>query len=227
MTGGDHPRPRAVLFDWDSTLVDNWAGIVAAMNATLIAMGHEPWSEAEARARIRESMRNSFPRLFGDRWEEAREVFYDAYTACHLDSLKALPGAAEMLARLAERGLYLGVVSNKTGALLRRESSHLGWDSFFGRLVGATDAERDKPDPAPVRMALAGSGLSPGSDVLFVGDTGVDMHCALNAGCVPVLIGGCGTRETEFADCSPRYRVENCAELASLVCRLTAPHMVD
>src|SRR4029079_2421978 len=36
--------PRAVLFDWDNTLVDNWATITEAFNATLTAMGHRPWT---------------------------------------------------------------------------------------------------------------------------------------------------------------------------------------
>ncbi|HEY6335247.1 MAG TPA: hypothetical protein VI113_05115, partial [Alphaproteobacteria bacterium] len=43
-------RPRALLFDWDSTLVDNWRSIETALNATLVAMGHAPWTAEETRA---------------------------------------------------------------------------------------------------------------------------------------------------------------------------------
>ena len=38
------PPPRAILFDWDNTLADNWAAIHGAMNATLVAMGQAPWT---------------------------------------------------------------------------------------------------------------------------------------------------------------------------------------
>ena len=89
---------------------------------------------------MRASARDSFPVLFGERAEEAMRIFYDTFEADHLAKLRALPGAGDMLARLAEAGMLLGVVSNKSGYLLRREAAHLGWTSLFQRLVGANDA---------------------------------------------------------------------------------------
>ena len=47
--------PRAVLFDWDNTLVDNWPTIHDALNATFEAMGHPTWTLAETRERVRAS----------------------------------------------------------------------------------------------------------------------------------------------------------------------------
>lgn len=211
------PRPRAILFDWDSTLIDAWPAIGAALNATLVAMGHEPWTDAETRLRVRESMRDSFPKLFGERWTEARDVFYASYNACHLDHLVALSGAAEALAAIREQGIYLGVVSNKKGELLRQEAAHLGWTPHFGRLVGAGDAVRDKPDPAPVAMALEPSGIAPGREVWFVGDTGIDMACARNAGCVPVLVGHLDPESAEFRDAPPEWHARDFATLRGLV----------
>ncbi|MBZ0325793.1 MAG: HAD hydrolase-like protein, partial [Alphaproteobacteria bacterium] len=104
------PAPRAILFDWDNTLVDSWPPIHAAMNAALAAMGHPAWTPEDTRARVRRSLREAFPDLFGDRWEEARDIFYDSFQAHHLETLAARPGAAEMLAEIAGRGVYLGVV---------------------------------------------------------------------------------------------------------------------
>ena len=60
-------RPRAILFDWDNTLVDNWLAISEALNATLVAMGHPTWSLTETKARVRNSLRDSFPAMFGER----------------------------------------------------------------------------------------------------------------------------------------------------------------
>ena len=65
-------RPAALVFDWDNTLVDAWAGIVAALNEVFAQFGRPAWTVQQARERIRGSMRESFPPLFGDHWEAAR-----------------------------------------------------------------------------------------------------------------------------------------------------------
>ncbi|MGE5146648.1 MAG: HAD family hydrolase [Candidatus Eiseniibacteriota bacterium] len=208
--------PLALLFDWDNTLVDNWGSIVDAMNVTLTAMGHKPWNEAEARRRIRRSMRETFPLLFGDGWTEAQRIFYERFEAAHLNALRPLPGADAMLERFKTEGLYLGVVSNKRGDLLRREVTHLGWDRYFSRLIGAGDAPQDKPAVAPVDMALEGSGIERGPAVWFVGDSPLDIDCARNAGCVAVLLGP-ADRELDVVGRSiPDFRVDDCAMLVKL-----------
>ncbi|HZS83770.1 MAG TPA: HAD family hydrolase [Stellaceae bacterium] len=197
-------RPRALIFDWDNTLVDSWPTIHDALNQTLAAMGHAPWTIEESRERVRLSLRDSFPRLFGERWEEARQIYMAAFLSMHMERLAPVPGAASLLEGLNEAGFYLAVVSNKTGPILRREAEKLGWTHHFRRLVGATDAAADKPHAAPVLMALEGSEILPGRDVWFVGDTAVDMECAINSGCVPVLLGPADPRDAEFS----RYRPE-------------------
>ncbi|HSE77972.1 MAG TPA: HAD family hydrolase [Alphaproteobacteria bacterium] len=189
-------RPRAVLFDWDNTLVDNWPAIREAYNATLAAFGHATWTLEETKLRMRRSLRDSFPELFGPRWEDARAIFYRTFEACHLEALRAMPGAEAAIAAFLEAEVYLGVVSNKSGPILRKEAAHLGWSRRFGRLVGATDAVKDKPAIEPVFLALEASGVAPGPEVWFVGDAAVDMECAHRAGCVPVLVGpGAGEAE--------------------------------
>jgi phosphoglycolate phosphatase len=214
------PSPRAILFDWDNTLADNWAAIHGAMNATLSAMGHPTWTLAESRNSIKASLRDSFPRLFGARWREAIGIYREAFEREHLTNLREMPAAGAMLAGLRSGGLYLAVVSNKSGRYLRVEAEHLGWTSYFGRLVGAQDAETDKPSVAPVEMALAGSGLQRGAEIWFVGDADIDMTCAANAGCTPVLLRDRPPAADEFASGRPRKHVLNCAELADLVAQL-------
>ena len=221
MTGGDAlPLPRAILFDWDNTLADNWAAIHAAMNATLIAMGQPPWTMAQSRDRIKASLRDSFPRLFGERWRDAISTYREAFEREHLRQLREMPGAGSMLTQLRGAGLYLAVVSNKAGRYLRIEAEHLGWTGHFERLIGAQDAEADKPAVAPVEMALAGSGVGRGSAVWFVGDADIDMTCAVNAGCTPVLLRDRPPAADEFASGWPLCHVQNCAGLAELVAQL-------
>jgi phosphoglycolate phosphatase len=210
------PKPRALLFDWDNTLVDTWPCIGRATNITLESMGHKPWTDAEIRQRVAGSLRDTFPTIYGDRWEEARDIFYKAFADVHLEMLVAAGGAEEMLREAAAAGLYLGVVSNKTGKYLRAEADHLGWTSLFGRLVGAQDAARDKPAPDPIHLALSDSGVIAGPDVWFVGDAPIDVVCGRAAGCTTVFVGiqpaGAG-EETAPAD----HNVADCKALAGLV----------
>ncbi len=207
------PRPRAILFDWDNTLVDNWETILEAMNTALAAMGHSPWSLEESRQRIRHSLRDGFPAVFGERWEEARKIFYQHFTETHLGALRPMPGADALLERLAQTDIYAGVVSNKRGDLLRQEADHLDWSGYFGRLVGANDATEDKPAIAPVELALDGSGIARGREVWFVGDNDVDMACARAAGCFAVLVGAA----EDYSGDSPDMSVADCHELAKLI----------
>ncbi len=213
-------RPRAILFDWDNTLIDSWAVIHEAQNAVLDAFGHPRWSLEETRARVQKSMRDSYPELFGERWEEAGELFYKHYRALHIERLVPLPGAHQMLRGLRDAEIYLGVVSNKQGGILRQESTHLGWDHLFGGLVGASDAARDKPAIEPVLMALAAGGMAPGLDVWFVGDTDVDLRCAKVAGCLRVLLRDEPPLQDEFIDYAPDLYFPDCQTLSKFVARL-------
>jgi len=208
--------PRAILFDWDDTLAENWDGITAAYNAALAASGLPAITRDEVRARSRQSLRQQFPPIFGDGWEKARDIFYEVFKVRHIDMLKAMPGAADLLRELRRRGIYMAVVSNKGGSPLREEVSALAWDAYFSRVVGATDAPADKPDPQVVALALDGSGISPGADVWFVGDKDSDLICAENSGCVPVLIN----TENVECDVAPAYHLPDCDALKFLICRM-------
>jgi phosphoglycolate phosphatase len=189
MTPADLPRPVAVLWDWDNTLVDGWAAIGAGLNAAFAAFGLPAWTEEEVKARVRLSLRESFPGLFGDAWERARDIFYAEVRARHLEVLRAMPGAHAGLAAVAAAGIRQGVVSNKQGPLLRAEAAHLGWAPLFRALVGAGDAAADKPDPAPFRLVLEACAVRAGPAVWYVGDTALDMQAARAAGCTAVLLG--------------------------------------
>lgn len=209
------PRPRAILFDWDNTLVDTFPCIGKATNITLEAMGHTPWTPEEIRARVAGSLRDAFPKIYGDRWEEARDIYYKAFEAVHLEMLKTLSGAEDLLSVAAAAGLYLGVVSNKTGRYLRAEAEHLGWNQYFARIVGAQDASRDKPDPEPIHLALSTGNIPAGADVWFVGDAPIDVVCGRAAGCTTILVGPPppAALVTERA----HAYVKDCAALADLV----------
>jgi len=211
------PKPRAVLFDWDNTLIDSWAVIHDAMNRTLVRFGHEPWTFDETRERVRHSMRDSFPQLFGDDWQAANDVFTEMFAELHIKRLALLPGAEDMIRGLADRGLTLGVVSNKRGHFLRAEIEHLGWGELFHGVVGANDAARDKPAIDPVHLALEGSGIGTGPNLWFAGDADIDLRCAHAAGATAILIREQAPRPSEFEDCPPHAHATDCTGFRALV----------
>jgi phosphoglycolate phosphatase len=183
---GEH-RPTILLYDWDNTLVDGWTAIAAALNAVFTVFEMPHWSAEDTRARVRVSLGESFPAMFGARWHEARDIFYATLTRHHLAHVRPMPGAAEAL--MAGRAWPQGVVSNKTGRFLRAEVAHLGWADHFGAVIGAGDATADKPNPAPIYLALSQLGATADRSVWYLGDTALDMQAARAAGVTAVLIG--------------------------------------
>lgn len=212
--------PRALVFDWDNTLVDSWATIHEALVLTFTAMGRTPWTLDETKARVRHSLRDAFPALFGDRWEDARKLYLDHFTAIHIERLTPIEGAAAFLAEAKANGFFLAVLSNKTGRILRREADHLGWGGYFTRLVGAGDASADKPDPAAMRLALEGAA---GEGVWYLGDTALDMECAARAGCTAVLLGPQDSADDGFVRFPPAFRFASFSALAQHLRRGAAP----
>ncbi len=183
------PKPRAVIFDWDNTLVNTWPVIHDALNTTFAEYGLPLWSFEQTKARVRKSMRDSFPEIFGEDWQKAGATYQAHYRASHLNKLQALPQAEEVLEAVKKLGLYSVVVSNKKGDNLRKEAEHIGWAGLFNSIVGSDDAARDKPFADPVHLALQGSGFEPDSAIWFIGDSEIDLECALNTGCTAILYG--------------------------------------
>jgi phosphoglycolate phosphatase len=207
------PRPRAVIFDWDNTLVDTWPVIHEALHNTFAEVGRTPWTLEEVKQRVARSMRDYFPELFGDKWQEVGQMYRNHYAAIRLERLKEREGASDMLAGLSKKPLYLAVASNKEGKNLRIEAAHLGWEKYFGKLIGAGDTPRDKPAPDPIIAALSGSNIAASSEVWFVGDSELDMECAAATGCTPIFYGALPQKPLQYPFVS---HVNNHRELSAL-----------
>lgn len=188
------PSFKAVLFDWDNTLADNWYCVLNSINHVLTFFGQTPWSAEEGHARIRKSSSDLFTELFGENnLKTALHEFYTHFQTNHLEALLPMENAENLLKTLKEQNIPLGIVSNKRGEYLRREVHHLGWGDYFDVIIGAGDAAKDKPNPEPILLAiekLSQQAMEPvlPSDVLYVGDTDTDMEAAQLSGCIPVFI---------------------------------------
>ncbi|MDX1738778.1 MAG: HAD hydrolase-like protein [Alphaproteobacteria bacterium] len=183
----DH-APNAIVFDWDNTLVNTWPVIHHALEKTYIAYDKKPMTLDEVMANVKYSLRDSFPEIFKDKWQEARDEFYRNFEKVHLQDLVPIDGSKDFLDELSKLQIPMALVSNKTGRYLRLEADHLDWSSFFINIIGAGDAKQDKPAVDPLIMALQGSDIQIDGAVWFVGDSEVDIQIAENAGCTGILL---------------------------------------
>lgn len=181
--------PKAILYDWDNTLVDTWPVIHEGLRYCFEKMGKEPWTMEEVKANVSHSMRDYFPKLFGDRWQEAGDYYLEGYKNVHKQALEAYEGAEITLMSAQAAGLYQAVVSNKLGPTLRIEGEHIGWNKYFSALIGAGDAANDKPHPDHAYMALESYDGAKDASIWLIGDSWADIEIAERAGFTAIFYG--------------------------------------
>jgi phosphoglycolate phosphatase len=177
---------RLVVFDLDGTLIDSVADIASAVNRMLARMvpAVAPLPLETVRAFVGNGARELVSRVLAQtaaavQVDEALDVFLDEYRGGLLDATRPYPGVVEGLDLMRDR--ILAVLTNKPGDMSRTILAGLGLADRFLRIAGGGDFPGRKPDPAGLVMLLRESGVSP-SEALMVGDSGVDVATARNAG---------------------------------------------
>ncbi len=197
----DLPRPELILFDWDNTLVDTSPIIALAMASTLAELNFPKFNEAEYKLALNMSLRERFPKLFGERWQEAREIYYAAYDFHSEHRLEAFVGAEAVIKYFYDLRVPMGLISNKRGDMLRKEVQLLGWGDYFIASTGAGDADADKPSGIIYREFLLASSMSEPQDFWMVGDSLTDMDFARAIKARGIFIGDINELPIDFADC--------------------------
>ncbi len=187
---------RSVIFDLDGTLVDTAADLIAAANACFRGLGHgdvlDPQADAATAFRGGKAMlRLGFAR-FGGAWSETDvQAQYprllDAYEARIDVHSRLYPGVEAAIGRLRRDGYAVGICTNKPEALAELLLARLGVRHLFASVVGADTLPVRKPDPAPLREAIARAGGDAARAVL-VGDTVTDRETARAAGVASILV---------------------------------------
>lgn len=183
------PLPKLVIFDWDDTLIDNYAAIHAAINAARADFDLPVWNLEETRQNCRIALKEIFPLWFGAEWEKAQTIFYDTFAAQHIQLLQTKPGAEQLLRLLLRKAIPCAVNSNKKSVFLREEISFLRWGDYFKVIIGAGDVAAGKPAPDGVQAICNQCGVIPRASIWFVGDNEVDVMTARNARITPLLVG--------------------------------------
>lgn len=186
---GDQPDGSAyttthILFDVDGTLIDSRPAIVAAYrHAFATVLGIEwPTTQNQVRELMAPRMQEVCAQVAGERGPEC-EVAYRAFYLEQADRLvTVLPGARELLDGLVDRGMAIGMVTNKGRERLGPDLRRAGLDHVpLAAVVCSEDTVDRKPHPAPLLAALGQAGCHPAA-AMYVGDGPQDMLAAAGAG---------------------------------------------
>lgn len=208
---------KVILWDWDNTLADTFGAIFAAQNDARVYYGMTPWTREESKAAMNTSGRNLIKDVFGaDKAVEVRAYFLSRY-AEHADALELKAGAKEILQIAKELGFVNILASNKAGSILRNEVKAMGVSDYFDRLIGAEEADEDKPSKVFTDTALRGFNAD---TLISVGDGKADIQMAHNyAGGIGILVWT-NPNGTEFAEMKPDYAVETLLDVADILKKL-------
>ncbi len=178
-------RLRTVLFDLDGTLIDSAGLILDSFRYTMrVHLGRELPDAAWLRTMGQplETQLLDFARD-PEQAEAMLATYLERNAAMHDRMLRSFPGMRDYVAGLVGRGFRLGIVTSKRRVGALRGLETCGFElEWFAAVVTASDVERFKPDPEPVRRALREAGEGEPARSLFVGDSVHDLRAGRAAG---------------------------------------------
>ena len=187
----------AVLFDFDFTLADSAAPIVACITYALQRGGHSVPGRETIERTIGLALPETFARLApGGDPEELRRLFHIKADEVMVPGTRLFPEAVAVARGLKDQQLKLGIVSTKLRFRIEAILAAHGAADCFDLVVGGEDVAKPKPAPDGLLVSCRRLGLAP-DEVLYVGDSLVDAEAAARAGLrfVAVLHGRTGAGE--------------------------------
>ncbi|MCU7727052.1 HAD family hydrolase [Actinoplanes sp. KI2] len=192
-----------VLFDVDGTLVDTTYLHTVAWWEALRQLGADVPMARIHRA-IGMGSDKLLDHLLGDArdrdQDEQASTAHDVLYGAWWERLRPLPGAAELLRAVAERGIAVVLASSAKEPELKQLRRVVGADDVIAAATSSSDAEESKPAPDILQAAIEQSGVDPGAAV-FVGDSVWDVQAAarLSIPCIGLVCGGTSADELSEA----------------------------
>ncbi|MBD2099812.1 HAD family hydrolase [Leptolyngbya sp. FACHB-261] len=213
-------QTRLLIFDFDGTLVDSEAGIVAAIAQTVRAMGFPETMIEQWRNLIGIPLTDQL-RLLLDEGDYERipaivAYYREVYNANVLEQTQPIPGMGALLAEVEAAGLRMVIASSKRGGSIELILEHLAWRHYFGAIFSPDVLTHYKPHPESVERALAQFGL-PAEAALLIGDTTFDLEMAQAGGVRSCAVTwGVHSRE-QLASASPNYWADSIEQLRDAI----------
>lgn len=214
---------KLVIFDLDGTLLNTTEDIAAATNYALALYGYPTHTSRVIKSFVGNGINKLFERALPEGYKSEEEVlkiraaFIPYYNEHGADFTMPFEGMVELLYTLQRLGIKLAVASNKyeqaTKALIETFFPEIDWCAVKGQREGVPT----KPDPTIVDEILAAAEITDRSEVMYVGDSGVDMQTAINAGLDAIgVTWGCRSRE-ELESFKPMAVVDKAEEIFNLI----------
>jgi phosphoglycolate phosphatase len=184
----------ALVFDLDGTLVDTAPDLLGALNAVLVAEGHGTVDVSDLRylvghgtqATLTEAMKRTGKPVSEERLPSLINAYIAHYRDHIADKSRPFPGVPETLAKLAQGGAHMGVLTNKPQELTDLLLPALDLARYFSAIHGAGRLEVVKPDARVFHHVIEEMG-GEGAGAVMIGDSATDVATARAAG-VPVIV---------------------------------------
>ena len=216
-----HRPPLALLFDLDGTLVDSIELILSSFRYTFRQHVGEVPPDSKWIAGLGTPLFTQLKEFTqDDALARAMIATYRQYQLAHHDEfMRSYEGVTEAMAELRARGHTTAVVTSKMSDLAIRALDFTGLRGTIDVVIGMEDTQRHKPDPEPVRVALAKLGRA-ANEAVFLGDSPHDIASGNAAGVITVAAQWGPFSRQELDAAKPGYQVLRMAEFPALIARL-------
>jgi phosphoglycolate phosphatase len=212
---------KAIFFDLDGTLVDTLDDLTDAMNYALSQLGQPAVCRDACREMIGKGLAAFADKALPEGAKHLQQTLVDAmkarYVRTCLDKTRVYDGVAELVSQCRQKGLRLGVVSNKSHPLTVKITEHYFGCNVFGVILGQKEDVRIKPDPEPIRIAMKAVGIDSPRETLYVGDSDVDAETARNAGTDFVAVGWGFRSEQQLRQAGAETIIHDAGDLWNLI----------
>lgn len=175
---------KLAIFDLDGTLLNSIYDLGEACNYALRKMGFTqhpiPAYNYMVGNGVRKLIERAQPDADAQTVDELLAIFREYYDEHSTVNTKPYQGIPELLEELEARGVAIAVASNKYQAAAERIVRHFFPDVDFVSIQGQIEGRPTKPDPSIVFSVLS-EHPTPKAEVLYIGDSGVDMETARRA----------------------------------------------
>jgi|SRR5271169_4928284 len=177
---------KFVIFDLDGTLIDSELDLATAVNAMLRHYGRKELPLKVIDTYIGDGAPMLIRRALGDPTDreflqEALNYFLAYYRDHKLDNTLPYQGIKEALRQIGGGGRKLAVLTNKPVRASQAILAGLGLAESFFQIYGGNSFETKKPDPLGANTLMREAAAQP-DETVMVGDSGVDVLTARNAG---------------------------------------------
>jgi HAD superfamily hydrolase (TIGR01549 family) len=170
---------KHLIFDIDGTLVDNEKVVIATWQETILQLFGKRYETSDLNFVLGIPGVTTMERLGAENPQEAFVVWGQNFIK-HKAEIELFPHIENTIVALKSKGLDLGLVTSRTHDELNNDFALGEIIGNFDTIICVTDAPRPKPNPDPLLVYLERCGLSP-DEVLYIGDSDYDYHCAKNA----------------------------------------------